>query len=54
MAGISVIALKNLLSGNSNAPLSSSLPQTIQESSLHKFYLKKTILFTIFVFFDLF
>jgi hypothetical protein len=40
-AGFSVTALKNLLSGNSNAPLSSSLPQTIQESALHKFYLKK-------------
>ena len=40
-AGFSVTALKNLLSGNSNVPLSSSLPQTIQESSLHKFYLKK-------------
>jgi hypothetical protein len=39
-AGFSVTALKKkLLSGNSNAPLSSSLPQPIQESSLHKFYL---------------
>jgi hypothetical protein len=54
-AGLSVTVLKNLLSGNSNAPLSSSLPQTIQESSLHKFYLKrKPILFAIFVYFDLF
>ena len=41
-AGFSVTALKNLLYGNSNAPLSSSLPLTIQESSLHKFYLQKT------------
>jgi hypothetical protein len=53
-ARFSVTALKNLLSGNSNAPLSASLPQTIQESSSHKFYLKKTILLTIFVYFDLF
>ncbi len=50
----SVTALKNLLSGNSNAPLSSSSPLTIQELYLHKFYFKKTILLTIFVYFNLF
>ncbi len=54
-AGFSVTALKNLLSGNSNAPLSSSLPLTIQESSLHKFYLQKTFDFlTISVYFQYF
>ena len=55
-AGFSVTALKNLLYGNSNAPLSSSLPLTIQESSLHKFYLQKTFDFLpflcIFQYFD--